>query len=324
MPVRDGGAWLAEAVDSILGQSFGDLELIVVDDHSCDGAVAALASVDDARLRLLSTPAPGVVAASNLGMSAARGPFIARMDADDIAGRERIAAQLAHLEAHPGIDLCGTQVEIFGAAAGAGARHYQDWLNALTEPEAIAAAMYVESPLAHPSLMLRRSALERLGAAPYRDFDGPEDYDLLLRADAAGLRMGKPEGILLRWRDHDGRLTRTDARYSREAFFRCKAGCLVRSRLRGREVAILGASVTGALLYDALAPLGVTVRGFADLAARRRGGLKRGRPVYGPEWLATLGDDVLLLIAAGRRGARAEIGPWLEAQSLRCEWLFVA
>lgn len=324
MPVRDGGSWLGEAVDSILAQSFDDLELIVVDDHSRDGAAAALASRNDSRLRLLPAPTPGVVAASNFGMAAARGPYIARMDADDIADRERIAAQIAHLEAHPGLDLCGTQVEIFGATAGDGARHYRDWLNALTEPEAIAAAMYIESPVAHPSLMLRRSALDLLGQAPYRDFDGPEDYDLLLRADALGLRIGKPTGVLLHWRDHDARLTRTDARYTREAFFRCKAGYLVDSRLRGRKVAILGASVTGALLHDVLKHRGVSVLGFVDLAVRRHGGRKRGCPVRGPEWLATLDEDVLLLVAAGRRGARAQIQPWLEAQSLQCEWLFVA
>jgi GT2 family glycosyltransferase len=324
MPVRDGGAWLGEAVDSILTQTLSDIELIVVDDHSRDGAVAALAARTDLRLRTLPSPQPGVVAASNAGMAAARGAFIARMDADDIADRRRLAMQIEYLHSHPDVALCGTQVEIFGAAAGEGARRYGAWLNSLLTPDAMAAAIYIESPIAHPSLMLRRSALEALGQPPYRAFDGPEDYELLLRADALGLRMGKPEGVLLHWRDHDGRLTRSDARYSREAFFRCKADYLVRSRLRGREVAILGASVTGALLYDVLAPFGVTVRGFADLATRRHGGLKRGRPVHGPEWLATLDDDVLLLVAAGRRGARDEIEPWLAEQSLRCTWLFVA
>ncbi|HRQ63824.1 MAG TPA: glycosyltransferase family 2 protein, partial [Xanthomonadaceae bacterium] len=307
MPVRDGGAWLGEAVDSILGQSLEDIELIVVDDHSRDGAVASLPARRDPRLRVLSSPAPGVVAASNAGMAAARGAFIARMDADDIAAPGRLARQVAYLEDHPGVDLCGTQVEIFGAAAGEGAHRYGDWLNALTSPEAIAAAMYIESPLAHPSLMLRGRALDTLGRAPYRAFDGPEDYELLLRADAAGLRMGKPQGMLLRWRDHDGRLTRSDARYRREAFFRCKAGYLVSSRVRGRDLVILGASVTGALLFDVLQPHDVSVRGFVDPAARRHGGRKRGHPVHGPEWLASLNDDVLLLVAAGRRGARAEI-----------------
>ena len=102
MPVRDGGPHLAEAVDSILAQSERDLELLVVDDHSRDGAVAAL-SRNDPRLTVIASEGRGVSAAFNTGFDRSRGDYIARMDADDIALPGRLTLQAACLvvdEAH--------------------------------------------------------------------------------------------------------------------------------------------------------------------------------------------------------------------------------
>ena len=84
LPVRDGGSWLAAAVDSILGQTLRDLELLVVDDHSRDAAAERL-DRSDPRLQVIDSVGRGVSAAFNTGLARARGTFIARMDADDIA-----------------------------------------------------------------------------------------------------------------------------------------------------------------------------------------------------------------------------------------------
>ena len=89
MPVRDGGDYLETAVNSILGQSFAALELILVDDHSVDAAINRL-SVTDPRLVVLENQGRGVSSAFNTGLSRARGEFIARMDSDDIALPGRI------------------------------------------------------------------------------------------------------------------------------------------------------------------------------------------------------------------------------------------
>ena len=112
LPVRNGGACLAEAVESILGQAFQDLELILVDDHSDDGAIGQL-TVNDGRLRVLRSAGHGVSAAFNTGMRQARGAFIARMDADDVSLPDRIGRQLSYLSGNPGIDICGACVEFF-------------------------------------------------------------------------------------------------------------------------------------------------------------------------------------------------------------------
>lgn len=311
LPARDCGGYLAPAVDSVLKQTFGDLELIVIDDHSRDGAVQAL-DQRDPRLRIMQNPGRGIVAALNAGAAAARGAYLARMDGDDIAHRQRITTQLAYLEDHPRIGIAGTQVEIFtdGGAPAQGYALYQDWINGLLTPEAIAREIFVESPIPHPSAMLRRCVFDRLGG--YHDTPWAEDYDLWLRAFAAGIAMGKPRGKLLRWRDAAQRLSRRDLRYGREQFICAKARYLACTALRGRRAVIWGAGPTGTRLCDALIAEGAEVSCFVDVAPRRVGGRKRGRSVYGPEAIETSGRD-LIIGAVAARGGRQRIRDYLRA-----------
>ena len=131
MPVRNGGDWLAESVGSILGQSLPDLELILVDDHSDDGAVGALA-LTDSRLKRLASPARGVSAAFNAGLAAASGRFVARMDADDWMLRDRLRAQRAALEREPGLAGVGCHVRLFPRSGlRDGRRRYERWLGSI-------------------------------------------------------------------------------------------------------------------------------------------------------------------------------------------------
>ena len=113
LPVRDGGAFLQPAVDSILGQTLADLELLVVDDHSIDGAIGDLRK--DPRLRLLRSEGNGVAQAFRAGMQRARGKYLARMDADDIALPRRLELQLGLLESDAGIGIAGGCVRFFGS-----------------------------------------------------------------------------------------------------------------------------------------------------------------------------------------------------------------
>jgi glycosyltransferase involved in cell wall biosynthesis len=324
MPVRDGGEYLEAAVASILNQAASSLELILVDDHSRDGAVARLPA-DDPGLVLMENEGNGVSSAFNNGLSRARGSFIARMDADDIALPGRIDTQLAYLQAHPDIDICGACVEIFrdGGVEGGNLR-YQEWLNGCRTAEAIHREMFIESPVPNPTAMFRREAIERLRG--YGDPDWPEDYDLFLRADAMGLRMGKPAGILLRWREHPGRLTRSDGRYALERFQAAKAHFLSRHRLRGRSPVILwGAGPSGRRMHDLLLREGTAVRGFLDVHPRRIGGEKRGLPVWPIEKAGEM-REAFILVAVGAAGARAEIRDYLERLDFREgeNFLFVA
>jgi glycosyltransferase involved in cell wall biosynthesis len=264
--------------------------------------------------------------AFNTGYQQSSGAFIARMDADDVALPARLETQLNYLAKHPDIDLCGTCVEIFvddGSRPAGGNRRYQAWLNACVSPDDIRRALYIESPIPNPTVLFRRRVLARLGG--YGDPDWPEDYDLFLRAEQSGMRMGKTAEILLRWRDHDKRLTRSDPRYARERFQAAKAHYLARGRLRGLEsVVIWGAGPGGRLMHDLLCAENVAVSGFLDVHPRRLGGQKRGLPVWPIDRVSRL-DGQFILVAVGTAGARPEIRAFLQQQGRAegREYLFV-
>ena len=323
LPVRNGGAYLAEAVASILDQSMQDFELLVVDDHSEDEAISGL-GIEDPRLHVLKSPGRGVATAFNHGLGSARGKFVARMDADDISLSHRLDAQLGFLRSRPEIDFCGACVEIFSEHdLGGGNRRYQEWLNSCRTPQQIHREIFIESPIPNPTALFRHEAIERLDG--YRDPDWPEDYDLYLRADAAGMQMGKPDKVLLRWREHGQRLTRTDSRYDIQRFQAAKAHFLVANRLAGRALVIWGAGPSGRLMHDLLLAEGGEVKGFVEVHPRRIGGLKRNLPVWPIEQVLSL-DQEFVLVAVGAAGARAEIRSWMNDRNREegRDYLFVA
>ncbi|MBT8070746.1 MAG: glycosyltransferase [Gammaproteobacteria bacterium] len=323
MPVHNGGKFLPQAVDSILSQSFKGLELILVDDHSTDSALSLL-DKSDPRLKVFNSKGFGVVNACNTGFSHSIGRFIARMDADDISLPERLEQQLNYLGKNPAIDIAGCCVEIFSDnGIKGGLERYQTWLNSVREPAQVHKQIFIESPLPNPGVMFRRAALEKLRG--YRNKSWPEDYDLFLRADASNMRMGKPRPVLLRWREHESRLTHTDPLYSRDKFMHAKAYFLVRHRLKDKPVVIWGAGPTGRLMHDLIVGEGAEVEGFIDVHPRRIGGQKRGLPVWPVEKTGSLGE-VMLLVAVGAAGAREEIAAFLH-QHQKVEgrdYLFVA
>lgn len=322
MPARNGGEFLLVAVESILGQSLTGLELLLVDDHSSDGSLQNLANADP-RLKVIKCSGRGVVSAFNQGMAECRGRFIARMDADDIAMPQRFEAQLAYLENNPSVDIAGACVEIISEEPLAGGNlHYQKWLNSVRSPGQIRRQLFIESPIPNPTALFRREALFQLSG--YRDVEWPEDYDLFLRADAAGMRMGKPDGVLLQWREHGKRLTRTDERYSRLRFQQAKAHFLARHRLPAGPVIIWGAGPGGRQFHDLLKAEDKAVQGFIDVHPRRIGGSKRGLPVWSHDAPGDWADGVIL-VAVGARGVKAEIRSLLD-KGARCEgtdYLFV-
>jgi glycosyltransferase involved in cell wall biosynthesis len=306
LPVRDAAATLAGCLASLTRQSLTDHEVLAVDDGSRDGSGDLLeeAARRDPRLRVLHTPPRGLVGALNLGLAEARAQLVARMDADDEAHPERLARQADRLEREAGLDVLGCRVRVAGPA-GRGMRRYVAWSNGLLDHDAITRDLLVESPLVHPSVALRAEALRTLGG--YRETGGPEDYDLWLRAAAAGWRFAKLAETLLDWRDHPGRLTRRDPRYARERFQARKLEALEAGPLAaGRPVVIWGAGPIGKTWARALRARGHHVAAFVEVAPRKIGQRIAGVRVLGLGGAAGP-TGALHLAAVGQPGARERI-----------------
>lgn len=318
LPVRNGAACVADAIQSVLSQSFARFELLVVENGSTDGTWEILQdwAPRDARIRLTCLPEPDLVQALNHGLSMARGSFIARMDADDVSHPERLALQLRHLERRREMGLVSCLVHHAGhSTAQAGYASYVDWVNSLRTHEQISLCRFVESPLAHPSVLFRRNLTERFGA--WRSGPFPEDYELWLRWLEAGVRMEKLEEVLLDWSDPPNRLSRTDARYSRRAFSDCKAPYLQRwlenAPIGKRALLFWGAGRETRHRLRKLQELGVRAAGWIDVDFRKWGKRIGGAPVYSPSQLPPR-EECFVVSAVSSRGARDEIAQDLDSR----------
>ncbi|KQN74820.1 glycosyltransferase family 2 protein [Devosia sp. Leaf64] len=196
IPTFNAEKFLAEAVASVLGQSFGDFELLVVDDGSTDGTSEILKSfAHDARLRLLRNDRNmGLIATLHHAYAQCRAPLIARMDADDVCDAERLGRQVAYLQANPEVAIVGGGIRFFGNISTKDF-HFP------TDHEAIRAAMLFYCPLAHPALTFRRELVDR-GLMRYDDdFRHAEDYHLWSRL-LLTVRAANLHDVVLNYRLH--------------------------------------------------------------------------------------------------------------------------
>lgn len=286
-----------------------------MDDGSRDATahIAQTFAARDARFRSVSSAHGGIVAALNAGLELCRGELVARMDADDLMARRRLELQRAALEHELRWSGVGCHVRFFPRRAMTdGLRNYERWLSAVRQPYDVRREAFVECPLAHPTLMLRRSVLAR---AAYRDTPWPEDYDLVLRLLQGEHELGVVPRRLLHWRDGAGRLSRRSARYALSAFVECKAEFLAQGFLRQVERYVLwGFGDTGKALAAALARRGKQPSVIIELHPGRLGQLIRGVRVVPPAVLRSLPRQPLIVSVAGLT-ARSEIRAALAGMS---------
>lgn len=331
LPCYNAARTLKETLESLSRQTLEDFEVIAVDDGSTDATSSILQEWADVneRIFLIRQSHSGIVTALNAGMQACQSPFIARMDADDLAHPKRLALQVAFLEQHPEIAVVGCRVRGYPPEdVRQGFSIYLDWQNSLLTNEDIRREMFIESPLAHPSVIVRKEWLFKVGG--YQEHGWPEDYDLWLRLYLAGAGFAKLPEILLDWREHTARLTRQDSRYSLENFLRAKAYYLVRGPLLEREAVLLwGAGMVGRRLSKHLLRQGAPLTAFVDVDPAKIGRTRRGLPILSPEdlpewWERSL--NPVVLAAVGARGARQLIRQRLESYGLReaQDWWSVA
>jgi glycosyltransferase involved in cell wall biosynthesis len=297
------------SLNSIIDQTFNPLEIIAVDDGSTDATLSILKglAVGEERLRILPREHQGIVGALNAGVAECRGQYIARMDADDLAHSTRFEKQIRFLDQHPDIGVVGCLVEAFPTEnVGEGFKHYLSWMNGLVTHDQIAREIFVESPFAHPTVMIRKKWLDRIGG--YAEVRWAEDYDLWMRFYLAGLKFGKVPEVLLSWREQPNRLTWTDDRYSKENFLRAKSHYLPAGPLKGKGAVIIwGAGQTGKKVVRLLLGESIAISAFVDIDPSKIGRQWGDIPIVSPKSLPDLWDqcnDPVLLAAVAARGAR--------------------
>ncbi len=311
LPVRDAAATLPACLESLRRQTFRDWRCIAVDDGSKDASPELLrrAAASDPRFRPVGGPRRGLVGALNAGLEHCAGDVVVRMDADDAMRRDRIARQVAALDAHPEWSAVGAHVRCFPRRAlGAGMRAYEAWLCSIDSPERVRRDAFVECPVAHPTLAIRTDALRALR---YRDRGWPEDYDLVLRLLLSGRQIGVVPRRLVLWRHGPARHSHTSEVYSPPRFTACKASFLAASFLADSDRYVLwGYGGTGRALRRALGAHGKRPAAIVELHPGRLGQTIHGAPVIPPADLASRLADPLLVSVAGARARgliRAEL-----------------
>jgi glycosyltransferase involved in cell wall biosynthesis len=194
LPFRDAEQYLRDAVRSVLEQTFGDFELILIDDGSADRSAEIAGGFEDPRIRLCRTSGEGVSGALNAGLALAEGRYIARMDADDVSLPDRFEQQFSYLENFPSVDLIGGQAKIIDAAGDLTGR-------TIIKPvgvERVRSYARYASPVIHPLFFGRRELFHRLGG--YKKISPAQDYEFLARALRSGAVIDNLNRHLLHYR----------------------------------------------------------------------------------------------------------------------------
>jgi glycosyltransferase involved in cell wall biosynthesis len=273
IPFRNTAPTLDAAIASIATQTFTDWELLLIDNASTDESpvIAQRRAMRDQRIRVITEPTIGIARALITALQHAQGRYIARMDADDVSHPDRLAKQVAYMEAHSEIGVLGTRTAFATTVEkSSGMAWFVRWQNAILSPHEHYVKRFVDAPLAHPTVMFRRELVEQYGA--YNIGPLPEDHELWLRWMAAGVRFAKLPEALLTWNDHAQRLSRTHANYSVEAFFGTKAKWLAKwlhRKLDGRPVIIAGTSNICRERARLLEAEAIAISAFTDVKPRQ-------------------------------------------------------
>ncbi len=192
MSVYNGEVYLAEAIESILVQTYRDFEFIIIDDGSTDNSSNIIRSYDDPRIRFFQQKNAGLAASLNKGITLARGKYIARMDADDVSLPDRLKKQLKWLKMSSA-DVCGGWIKLFGGGTWRTRRYFES-------DDAIKLQLCFRTSFAHPTILMKTDLARKI---PYDEkVRRGQDYDLWVRFALAGAQMTNIQEKVLNYRVH--------------------------------------------------------------------------------------------------------------------------
>ena len=267
MPVRNAGNFLMSAIDSILNQTYKNLELIIVDDASTDETSKILTSFKDKQTKIFRNKKQlGVTKSANLAITKAKGNFIARMDADDIASPDRIAKQVDFLKKHKEVVAVGGQCEIINATGeNIGTKTFP-----LTDSK-IKKMIFSSVPLQQPTLMVARFRLPKNFIWYDENYSSAEELELLFKLFKFGEVRNLKE-CLLKYRIHKGN---TSLKNPKKTFFlTLKTRFLAISKYKyrptfGGVITTIAQTVLISLIPDGwIYPIYSLIRGMNKLSVR--------------------------------------------------------
>jgi len=228
LPFYNAEQTIKRAVNSVLSQTFKDFEILAVNNNSTDKSKQIIRELSekDKRLKILNENKQGVVFASLKGLESAKSKFIARADADDVWLPEKLMQQYTYMQEHPEVGVVSCRVNFIGNSENKGMRAYVEETNKYLTHTEIYLNRFSELQVINPTILFRKSDAEKYEF--YKEGNFPEDYELFLRWIEKGVKYHKLSDTLLDWYDSENRLTRTDNRYSVNAFYRIKSKYLFR------------------------------------------------------------------------------------------------
>ncbi|SMP67515.1 glycosyltransferase family 2 protein [Anoxynatronum buryatiense] len=309
MPVYNASKYIEEAIESVLNQTHKNFEFIIIDDGSDDGSTEMIKRYEklDNRIIAVYRTNKGLVESLNEGIRLASSPLIARMDADDVCLEKRLEEQVAYMESNPDIDLLGTKVEVIG-------EYEEEYKNDIQRrfgkvvgsTESLPAMLLRENIICHPSLMIKKSALEKLNYYSQRP---SEDYDLWMRAVFAGMGIQNLDKTLLKYRVHRQSKTRTENHINLCDQIHVRLEYMMAKELVDvkKDCYIWGTGAGGTLTADSLKRVvkGVRIKGFIDTY---KTGTFLSKKIYSPK---TAVDNTSFIFIATTKG-KVEVEDFLK------------
>jgi glycosyltransferase involved in cell wall biosynthesis len=311
LPFRNASDTLRRAIESILNQTFKNFELILINDGSDDQPINILSDYDEQRIKTIHLPTSGIVFSLNQGINISRGRYIARMDADDYAYPERLEIQHQYLKENKKVGVVSGTVTYSGDRnKNLGYALYVDWINSLKTPNQIYLNRFVESPICHPSVMIRRKLFDAYGLYKVGGF--PEDYELWLRLMDQGVQFSKVDAVVLDWYDDENRLSRNHENYDSEAFFEIKTRYFFKwyqktFEFNPRPILIWGTGKSVIEKSKYLEDYNLEIVGYVDVIRKKDHDIE-GKPVF---FYEDIPEGVLLLSYVSDRKGRQLIHEFL-------------
>jgi glycosyltransferase involved in cell wall biosynthesis len=243
MPVYNCGAFVREAIDSILDQTLSDFELLIIDDCSTDNTLAVITSYSDPRIRVIQKKKnTGYVDSLNTALAISRGEYLARMDGDDISVITRLEKQVSFLRDNADIALCGTWYQML---------HSGKIIQHPTDHEAIKIALLDYCAVGHPTVMVRKNFIDAHKLTYKPDYRPAEDYELWTRIAAHGKMANVPE-VLLLYRSHEGQVSsqEREKQLSNSLICQKRMLCYPLAEVSDRDLSLSAVVASGGTIYD--------------------------------------------------------------------------